>query len=139
MAAQAHKDYSHVPLYRKLGIKGESSVLVMSPPDGFDLEVPPGVELLEGPADGMDVVLLFATRFEHLSSFEELAAALRPAGGLWVAWPKKSSKIATELDFDAVQRTGLQAGLVDNKSCAVDEHWQAVRFVFRVKDRPLPN
>ena len=59
-----------------------------------------------------------------------------PADGLWIAWPKKASGIATDLDFDAVQSIGLAAGLVDNKSAAIDGDWQALRFVFRRADRP---
>ena len=64
-----------------------------------------------------------------------LKASLSPADGLWIAWPKKASKLETDLDFAAVQEAGLAAGLVDNKSCAIDERWQALRFVYRVKDR----
>ena len=56
--------------------------------------------------------------------------------GLWVAWPKKASKIETDLDFDTVQKVGLERGLVDNKSAAIDDLWQAVRFVIRLEDRP---
>ena len=59
-----------------------------------------------------------------------------PADGLWVAWPKKASKIETDLDFAAVQAIGLAGGLVDNKSASVDGEWQAVRFVYRKDDRP---
>ena len=58
-----------------------------------------------------------------------------PADGLWVAWPKKASRIETDLDFDAVQRLGLDDGLVDNKSAAIDADWQALRFVYRREDR----
>ena len=57
------------------------------------------------------------------------------AGMLWVAWPKKAAKIETDLTFDVVQRTGLKAGLVDNKICAIDETWSGLRFVRRLKDR----
>lgn len=57
------------------------------------------------------------------------------SAGLWVAWPKKASKLETDLDFDTVQRIGLDAGLVDNKSAAIDDAWQAVRFVYRLADR----
>jgi hypothetical protein len=59
-----------------------------------------------------------------------------PAEGLWVAWPKKASKLETDLDFATVQQIGLDAGLVDNKSCAIDDEWQALRFVYRLEDRP---
>ena len=60
---------------------------------------------------------------------------LAPADGLWVAWPKKTSKLETDLDFATVQQIGLDAGLVDNKSAAIDETWQALRFVYRLSDR----
>jgi hypothetical protein len=68
--------------------------------------------------------------------FPVLKKALAPADGLWIAWPKKASKIDSDLDFATVQGVGLAAGLVDNKSAAIDEDWQAVRFVFRRADRP---
>ena len=84
----------------------------------------------------MGVVVYFTTSREELERrFETLKATLDPADGLWIAWPKKASRIETDLTFDAVQQTGLAAGLVDNKSCAIDERWQALRFVYRVKDR----
>jgi hypothetical protein len=103
----AEKDYSATPLGRKLGAK-------------------PGVEV---------VVLFTTTREELKRRFVPLKATLAPADGLWVAWPKKASKLETDLDFDAVQRVGLDAGLVDNKSCAIDDDWQALRFVYRTADR----
>ena len=101
------KDYSATPLSRKLGAK-------------------PGVE----------VVVLFTTSHAELARrFRALERTLAPADGLWVAWPKKASKIATDLDFSSVQQIGLAAGLVDNKSASIDDGWQAVRFVYRRKDR----
>jgi hypothetical protein len=103
----AHRDYSGTPLSRKLGAK-------------------PGVEVL----------VLFTTSAAELAArFEALKATLAPADRLWVAWPKKASKIETDLDFAAVQAIGLDAGLVDNKSAAVDDSWQAVQFVYRLGDR----
>jgi len=90
-----------------------------------------------GAKPGTEVVVLFTTTREELERrFEALKATLAPADGLWVAWPKKVSKIETDLTFDEVQRIGLDAGLVDNKSAAVDDDWQAVRFVYRLRDRP---
>ena len=90
-----------------------------------------------GAKPGTEVVVLFTTSQEELERrFEALKATLAPADGLWVAWPKKASKIETDLTFDEVQRIGLDAGLVDNKSAAVDDDWQAVRFVYRLRDRP---
>ncbi len=89
-----------------------------------------------GAGPGKHVVVYFTTSRADLESrFGRLKAALAPADGLWIAWPKKASKLETDLDFDAVQHVGLGAGLVDNKSCAIDEHWQALRFVYRLEDR----
>jgi hypothetical protein len=90
-----------------------------------------------GAKPGSDVVVLFTTsRAELERRFTALKQALAPADGLWIAWPKKASKLETDLDFQAVQQIGLGAGLVDNKSAAIDADWQAVRFVYRKEDRP---
>ena len=90
-----------------------------------------------GAKPGTEVVVLFTTsRAELERRFAGLKATLAPADGLWVAWPKKASGIETDLTFDEVQRIGLAEGLVDNKSAAVDDEWQAVRFVYRLRDRP---
>ena len=103
----AHKDYSGTPLSQKLGAK-----------------------------PGTGVVVYFTTsRSELERRFEALKATLDPADGLWIAWPKKAAGIENDLSFDVVQQTGLAAGLVDNKSCAIDERWQALRFVYRLTDR----
>jgi hypothetical protein len=90
-----------------------------------------------GAKPGADVLVYFTTRADELQRrFAGLKRTLAPADGLWIAWPKKASKLETDLDFDAVQRIGLEGGLVDNKSAAIDDDWQAVRFVFRKADRP---
>jgi hypothetical protein len=102
------QDYSATPLSKKLGAK-------------------PGVEVL---------VFFTTSRGELERRFAALKKTLAPADGLWIAWPKKASVIETDLDFSAVQEIGLAAGLVDNKSAAIDADWQAVRFVFRREDRP---
>lgn len=103
-----HKDYSATPLSKKLGAKA-----------------------------GAEVVVLFTTSRDELERrFGALKKTLAPADGLWIAWPKKAARIETDLDFDAVQEIGLAAGLVDNKSCAIDADWQALRFVYRRSDRP---
>lgn len=114
-------------------------MLLVSPPSGFRRvlgPLPEGAEIVEGPVEPLDVILLFVTEESQLSSrFVELAEMLTMAGGLWVAWPKKSSKIANDLSFETVQEIGLAGGLVDNKSCAIDGDWQGLRFVYRKKDR----
>ena len=89
-----------------------------------------------GAKTGAGVVVFFTTSRTDLERrFPALKATLDPADGLWVAWPKKAARTETDLDFDAVQRIGLEHGLVDNKSCAIDERWQALRFVYRLRDR----
>ena len=90
-----------------------------------------------GAKPGSEVVVFFTTsRAELQRRFPALKRTLAPADGLWVAWPKKASKVETDLDFEAVQEIGLEGGLVDNKSAAIDEDWQAVRFVYRREERP---
>ena len=90
-----------------------------------------------GAKRGVEVLVLFTTSRDGLERrFAALKQTLAPADGLWIAWPKKSSKLETDLDFTAVQEIGLDAGLVDNKSAAIDEDWQAIRFVYRRADRP---
>jgi hypothetical protein len=89
-----------------------------------------------GAKPGAEVVVFFTTRRSELEGrFENLKRILAPADGLWIAWPKKASKLETDLDFATVQQIGLEAGLVDNKSAAIDDDWQAVRFVYRREDR----
>jgi hypothetical protein len=135
--------YSGTPLPRKLGIKAESRVLLSGAPDGFALDVPAGATVHRRPAGGepYDVVLLFTAAAGDLRRrFPPLARRLTPAGGLWVCWPKRTARGAARLDSDVdenvVRGTGLAAGLVDNKVCAVDETWSGLRFVVRRADRP---
>lgn len=80
-------------------------------------------------------VLFTSTRRDLERRFAELKRTLDPADGLWIAYPKKASAIESDLSFDEVQRIGLEAGLVDNKTCAIDDDWTAVRFVYRRADR----
>ena len=129
-----HKDYSATPLPRKLGIGEDSRVAIVG-------EAPPGFAASLGVAPvrrgTFDVAVLFVTRRGGLTrAFTPLVRRLDPAGGLWIAWPKKTAKMESDLDFAGVQEVGLRAGLVDNKSCSIDDTWQALRFVVRREDRP---
>lgn len=90
-----------------------------------------------GAQPGAEVVVFFTARRSELERrFAALKKTLAPADGLWIAWPKKASELETDLDFATVQAIGLAAGLVDNKSAAIDQDWQALRFVYRKADRP---
>jgi hypothetical protein len=135
--ASDHTDYSATPIAKKLGIREGSRVLVAGAPEGFDLgPLPGGVERLGRAGRAMDVVVLFVTDEGELRRrFATLAGRLDAAGRLWVAWPKRSSRVPTDLDFTAVQRIGLDAGLVDNKSASVTADFQGLQFVYRLRDR----
>ena len=131
--------YSGTPLMKKLGVKEGFSVGLVNAPKTFrtDLGRLPAkakiVASLKGP---LDLVVLFAESATGLDSrFAILSEKLNPNGSLWLAWPKKSSGVLTDLSFDVVQRIGLDCGLVDVKICAIDETWSALKFVYRVKDR----
>ena len=137
--------YSGTPLPQKLGIKPGHRLLLLGAPDDFlegDLGPLDGVTVLRRASPPVDVAVAFAvTRDELARRFDACRSALAADGGLWVAYPKKASKVPTELDFAVVQGWGLDAGLVDNKSCAVTEVWSGLRFVVRVADRaawPVP-
>ena len=124
-------------LARKLGIKPGARVALVAAPDGFELEVPDGVQVVRSLRGRFDVVLWFGVRERTLSRrLPALVRALEVDGGLWLCWPKRSSGVASDLGDDPVRRLGLAAGLVDNKVCAVDETWSALRFVYRLADRP---
>ena len=124
--------YSGTPLPKKLGIRDGSRVRLSGAPDGFARSI--GVEpRARGEAD---VIVLFALKAAGLRrELARLRKALHPAGGLWVAWPKKTSSVATDLGENDVRTAGLAEGLVDNKVCAIDEIWSGLRFVVRLRDR----
>ncbi|MBI4305671.1 MAG: DUF3052 domain-containing protein [Chloroflexi bacterium] len=83
-----------------------------------------------------DLVLFFTDRRSDLQArFEELGRAIVPNGALWIAWPKKSSGVPTDLTEDALRDVGLPYGLVDNKVCAIDSTWSGLRFVWRLSRR----
>jgi hypothetical protein len=133
--------YSGTPLPKKLGIKEGHRVALVGAPEGFaldDSEMPDSAVVQRSAAGRgpLDVVLLFVRSERELrTKFGKLAARLSPAGGLWIAWPKKTSGVVTDLSENPIRDIGLAAGLVDNKVCAVDEVWSGLRFVKRLKDR----
>jgi hypothetical protein len=132
--------YSETPLPKKLGIKPETRLALVSPPDGFERtlgELPDRVELRPRIRGPLDVIVFFTTSAAELARrFDKLAGALDPAGALWVAWPKKSSGVTTDLTENVVRDVALPKGLVDNKVCAIDEIWSGLRLVIRRENRP---
>ena len=109
---------------------------LLDAPDGFTLDLPAGTRLIRRLGDHADVVLFFTT---ERATFERrlaaMADAIRPAGGLWVAWPKKASKVPTDMTEDVVREVALPMGVVDNKVCAIDDIWSGLRLVWRLDRR----
>jgi DUF3052 family protein len=131
--------YSGTPLAKKLGIKDGHRVAVLGAPEGFAIpDLPDGIEL--NPADRgepLDVTLSFHTeRAELEADLPDLMQALVVDGSLWIAWPKKASKLPTDITEDVVREVALPTGLVDNKVCAVDDTWSGLRLVLRKELRP---
>jgi hypothetical protein len=99
--------------------------------------LPEGVGVRRVARGSLDVIVAFFSRRAALERrLPALKAALEPRGGLWVAWPKRASGVATDLTEGVVRELGLAAGLVDNKVCAIDEVWSGLRLVYRLRDRP---
>jgi hypothetical protein len=133
--------YSGTPLPRKLGIKTGARLALIGAPEGFDATLgalPDGVVVRRRVGGKpLDVIVAFCSRRSMLERrLRALSAALDPAGGLWIAWPKRASGVATDVTEDVVRTLGLAAGLVDNKVCAIDDVWSGLRLVYRLRDRP---
>ena len=131
--------YSGTPLVKKLGIKAGARVALVNAPADFQTtlgELPDDVKFMKPTTKSLDVILFFVLSERMLlRDFAKLAQRLASNGMIWIAWPKKSSGVATDLTFEPVQRIGLDAGLVDVKICAIDDTWSGLKFVYRLKDR----
>jgi hypothetical protein len=130
--------YSNTPLAKKLGIKEGHKVAVVDPPETFEKtlgDLPKAATIQVGLSGKslVDVIVLFVTSRAQLK--RQLATARRrmtPAAGLWVAWPKKASGVATDVTENIVREIALPTGLVDNKVCAIDDTWSGLRLVIRL-------
>jgi hypothetical protein len=130
--------YSGTPLPRKLGIGEDDEVAVVGATDGFTdrLTAALGDEAVIhtdlGDADLFDVIIAFVTwRAELEDQLDRLRAKMAPACGLWVCWPKRASKVPTDMSDNVIREVALPTGLVDNKVCAIDQTWSALRLVIR--------
>jgi hypothetical protein len=132
--------YSGTPLVSKLGIKPGATIGLIGAPDDFDGTLgalPDGVTVRRRLQGRLDVIVAFYVERSALERrLPALRGALQPAGGLWLAWPKRASGVATDLSDTVVRELGLAAGLVDNKVCAIDAVWSGLRLVYRLRDRP---
>jgi hypothetical protein len=132
--------YSGTPLAKKLGIKDGFRASLLHVPDDVRSELRDAfakcrIQALKSSA--LDFIFLFAKSRAGMEL--ELAAsaeALAPAGMLWICWPKKTSGVATDITENIVRQSGLDAGMVDIKVCAVTEVWSGLKFVIPVKNRP---
>jgi len=134
--------YSATPLPRKLGIGPGDTVALIGAPEWLEDELAavPGVTELHTDLDGaelFDVIVVFVSRRAELEAeLGRLHDRMAPACGLWVAWPKRSSGVPTDMTDNVVREIVLPTGLVDNKVCAIDETWSGLRLVIRRENRP---
>jgi hypothetical protein len=133
--------YSGTPLPRKLGIKPGHRVLLLRAPEGFEPGVlgplPDGVRVARTARGTADVIVAFFDRRAELERrLPGLRERMEPAAGLWIAWPKRSSGVTTDLTEDVVRELALANRLVDNKVAAIDATWSGLRLVIRLADRP---
>jgi hypothetical protein len=132
--------YSATPLVRKLGFAEGMRVHYAHAPAHFAQlvgDLPAGVRILARPARDLDLAMLFVTERAALArGLATLQPRLQPAGMIWVAWPKKASKVPTDVTEDVVRDVALPRGLVDVKVCAIDEVWSGLKLVIRRELRP---
>jgi len=131
--------YSGTPLIKKLGIKEEFKIFLINPPEIFMKllgKLPQGAIILKDFAENTDYIHLFTKKLDELIYYFPLIKKNMSSSGLsWISWPKKASKVPTEVDEALVRKTGLKTGLVDIKICAVDDIWSGLKFVYRREDR----
>jgi hypothetical protein len=131
--------YSGTPLPKKLGIKENQRIALVNKPESFQKQLgalPTNTHVVSKLTAPLGLVVLFVESERALAKqFPAIAKKISMNGMIWVAWPKKSAGVPTDLSFDLVQRIGLECGLVDVKICAVDEVWSALKFMIRLKDR----
>jgi hypothetical protein len=131
--------YSGKPLLLKLGLKEGSGFLCINPPSNyFKLlgKFPSKVRILQKLGGEIDLIHYFTkSSFELRKELPVLKKHLSKSGMLWISWPKKSSRIETDLNEDIIRNFALSGGLVDVKVCAIDEVWSGLKLVYRLKDR----
>ncbi|MGO9560444.1 MAG: DUF3052 domain-containing protein [Acidimicrobiales bacterium] len=124
--------YSGTPLLKKLGVKEGSTLALLAAPSGVVTDVPSSVRVKRQARGEADVVVAFFTKRSDLEHrIGSLGTMIFPDGGLWIAWPKRASGIATDMTDGAVREVALPLGLVDNKVCAIDDTWSGLRVVWR--------
>lgn len=126
--------YSGAPLVKKLGIKVNSTVVLINAPKDFERtigDLPEGATLQRGNRGSRDLTIWFIKSAKELDNHIEKIASMVEKGGLWIAWPKKNSGVATDITQNHVRKIGLDSGLVDYKICSIDEIWSGLLFTKR--------
>lgn len=126
--------YSSTPLVKKLGIKPDFTVVLIDAPRNFQKalgEMPSGAVMRKRLTRNNDIVIWFVRSRNALEERIGKVASFVARGGLWIVWPKKTSRIASDLSQKHVRAIGLSAGLVDYKVCAIDETWSGLKFAVR--------
>lgn len=127
--------YSGTPLAEKLGIKTGAAIFHVGAPDHYKellSPLPEGVRFLKKFSGDADIAHVFVTRkTELVKSLRDFLPLLKPDGVIWISWPKKSSKVPTDVTEDTIREVALPLGLVDIKVCAVDEVWSGLKLVIR--------
>ena len=128
--------YSGTPLPKKLGFKSGLHVHFHQMPSDVRVDLKSALADCTDSAGELDLAIAFVkSQAELKKQFPVYMKRLKPAGILWISWPKKTSGVSSDLDENIVRRIGLQEGLVDVKVCAVSDIWSGLKFVRRLKDR----
>lgn len=131
--------YSGTPLAKKLGIKEGFNIRIVNQPDHyFDLfeDLPKTIEFSSDKRTKKDFIHYFTKQAKELErDIAPLKNEIVANGIIWISWPKKSSKIVTDITEDTIRTLALKNGLVDVKVCAVDDVWSGLKLIIPVKDR----
>jgi exosome complex RNA-binding protein Rrp4 len=131
--------YSETPLVKKLGLKENFRVKIINQPENyFDLlsDLPEGIKIIKSKSKEINFIHVFSKDANELNKLiPELKTELVSNGMIWISWPKKSSKIETDITEDTIRAIAFKNGLVDIKVCAIDETWSGLKLVIRVKNR----
>ena len=138
---QQTSGYSGAPLAKKLGIKPGFNVALINAPDHYlnlFTDMPGDIAFVDASADQIDLIHFFTKQKEEYNSLlPNLKKRIKSNGIIWISWPKKASKVITDITEDTIRNYALQIGLVDIKVCAVDEIWSGLKLVIPVKDRTI--
>jgi hypothetical protein len=131
--------YSGTPLAKKLGIKPGFKITLINAPEHYlnlFTDMPPDIIFSHNETELKDIIHLFVkNKAEYFATLPRIKTQIVQNGSIWVSWPKKASKVPTDITEDIIRNYALETGLVDVKVCAVDEVWSGLKLVIRVKDR----